>query len=111
MTQSGRPPLRIVATQNDLGPHSADRKNSAVIGTQKPQAWTGPATLCLVPHALAPVAELPVVEVVSAIHICADLTLGLGEVVHDYLRQPTRETLRIKEKIAFECGFAGLRSQ
>jgi acetoacetate decarboxylase len=73
------------------GPHSADRKNSAVIGTQKSQAWTGPATLFLVPHALAPVAELPVVEVVSAIHICADLTLGLGEVVHDYLRQPTRE--------------------
>ena len=94
-----------------VGPHSADRKNSAVIGSQKSQAWTGPATLCLVPHAVAPVAELLVVEVVFAIHICADLTLGLGEVVHDYLRQPTRETLRIKEKIAFECGFAGLRSQ
>jgi len=28
---------------------------------------------------------------------CADLTLGLGEVVHDYLRQPSGETLRIKE--------------
>src|SRR6516165_11980423 len=98
MTQSGRPPLRIVATQNDLGPHSADRKNSSVIGTQKSQAWTGPATLCLVPHALAPVAELPVVEVVSAIHICADLTLGLGEVVRDYLRQPNRETLGIERE-------------
>jgi acetoacetate decarboxylase len=62
-------------------------------------AWTGPAALCLVPHALAPVAELPVLEVVSAIHICADLTLGLGEVAYDYLRQPSREALRIKEKI------------
>ena len=30
-------------------------------------------------------AELPVLEVVSAIHIVADLTLGLGKVVHDYL--------------------------
>jgi acetoacetate decarboxylase len=49
-------------------------------------AWTGPAALALVPHALAPVAELPVLEVVSAVHILADLTLGLGKVVHDYLR-------------------------
>jgi acetoacetate decarboxylase len=48
-------------------------------------AWTGPAALALTPHALAPVAELPVVEVVSAVHILADLTLGLGKVVHDYL--------------------------
>jgi acetoacetate decarboxylase len=29
--------------------------------------------------------ELPVLEVVSGIHIIADLTLGLGKVVHDYL--------------------------
>jgi acetoacetate decarboxylase len=47
--------------------------------------WTGPAALALAPHALAPVAELPVLEVVSATHIVADLTLALGEVVHDYL--------------------------
>jgi acetoacetate decarboxylase len=49
-------------------------------------AWTGPATLALNPHALAPVAELPVLEVVSATHILADITLGLGRVIHDYLR-------------------------
>ena len=49
-------------------------------------AWTGPGALQLGAHALAPVAELPVLEVVSAIHILADLTLGLGKVVHDYLR-------------------------
>jgi len=48
-------------------------------------AWTGPASLSLWSHALAPVAELPVLEVVSATHIVADLTLALGEVVHDYL--------------------------
>lgn len=48
-------------------------------------AWTGPAALDLHAHALAPVADLPVREVVSAVHILADLTLGLGEVVHDYL--------------------------
>lgn len=49
-------------------------------------AWTGPAQLELFHHALAPVAELPVLEVVSATHILADLTLGLGRVVHDYLK-------------------------
>lgn len=48
-------------------------------------AWTGPAALDLRPHALAPVAELPVLEIISASHILADLTLGLGRVVHDYL--------------------------
>jgi acetoacetate decarboxylase len=48
-------------------------------------AWTGPAALSLQPHALAPVADLPVLEVVSAIHVLSDLTLGLGKVVHDYL--------------------------
>jgi acetoacetate decarboxylase len=48
-------------------------------------AWTGPAELALFSHALAPLAELPVLEVVSGVHILADLTLDLGKVVHDYL--------------------------
>ena len=47
--------------------------------------WTGPASLELHPHALAPIAELPVLEVVSATHILADLTLGLGRIAFDYL--------------------------
>ena len=47
--------------------------------------WTGPAALSLAPHALAPVAALPVLEVLSATHLIADLTLELGEVAHDYL--------------------------
>jgi len=49
-------------------------------------AWTGPATLELHPHCFAPVAELPVLEVLSATHILTDLTLGSAEVVHDYLQ-------------------------
>jgi len=49
-------------------------------------AWTGPAAaLELHPHALAPIANLPVRDVISATHLIADLTLGLGEVVHEYL--------------------------
>lgn len=54
-------------------------------------AWSGPASLELHPHALAPVAELPVLKVESALHFVTDLTLGLGEVVHDYLAQPAVE--------------------
>jgi acetoacetate decarboxylase len=49
-------------------------------------AWTGPAALELFSHALAPVAALPVLEVVSGVHILSDLTLGLGTVIHDYLK-------------------------
>ncbi len=48
-------------------------------------AWEGPAALELFHHALAPVAELPVREVIGGLHIMADLTLGLGTVIHDYL--------------------------
>lgn len=48
-------------------------------------AWSGPGALDLHDHALAPVADLPVLEILSTVHIIADLTLPLGEVVHDYL--------------------------
>jgi acetoacetate decarboxylase len=47
--------------------------------------WRGPGALELFAHALAPVADLPVREIVSAVHIVADLTLPFGTVVHDYL--------------------------
>ncbi|HTP60898.1 MAG TPA: acetoacetate decarboxylase [Burkholderiales bacterium] len=52
-------------------------------------AWSGPGSLELHPHALAPVAELPVLKVESALHFVADLTLDLGAVVYDYL-SPTK---------------------
>ncbi len=48
-------------------------------------AWEGPAALELFHHALAPVAALPVLDVISGVHILSDLTLDLGTVVHDYL--------------------------
>jgi acetoacetate decarboxylase len=48
-------------------------------------AWEGPAAIELFHHALAPVASLPVREVISGVHILSDMTLGLGKVVHDYL--------------------------
>ena len=48
-------------------------------------AWTGPAALELAHHALAPVARLPILEVISGTHVLTDMTLGLGAVIHDYL--------------------------
>ena len=50
-------------------------------------AWEGPASLDLLHHALAPVADLPVREIVSGVHILSNLTLGLGTVVYDYLER------------------------
>ena len=54
-------------------------------GVKLQGAWTAPGSLELHPHALAPVAELPVLKVESALHFIADMTLDLGEVVYDYL--------------------------
>ncbi|MFB7634595.1 acetoacetate decarboxylase [Streptomyces sp. NPDC056149] len=48
-------------------------------------AWTGPARLQLNAHVMAPLADLPVLEVVSASHLLADLTLAPVHPVHDYL--------------------------
>lgn len=48
-------------------------------------AWTGPARLQLFQHVLAPLADLPVLEIVSASHILTDLTLAPVKPVHDYL--------------------------
>lgn len=49
------------------------------------EAYTGPGALELYQHALAPLAELPVLEIVSATHTVSDVTLQTGEVVYDYL--------------------------
>ncbi|MYT71988.1 MULTISPECIES: acetoacetate decarboxylase [unclassified Streptomyces] len=48
-------------------------------------AYQGPARLQLSAHVMAPLADLPVLEVVSASHIVTDLTLAPMEPVHDYL--------------------------
>jgi acetoacetate decarboxylase len=48
-------------------------------------AWTSPARLQLFEHVNAPLADLPVREIVSASHIITDLVLPLSEMVHDYL--------------------------
>ncbi|WP_425838294.1 acetoacetate decarboxylase [Streptomyces fractus] len=49
-------------------------------------AWTGPARLQLFEHAMAPLADLPVFEIIAASHIVTDLTLSPVTSVYDYLR-------------------------
>ncbi|MCA6091859.1 acetoacetate decarboxylase [Streptomyces sp. SCA3-4] len=51
------------------------------------EAHTGPARLQLFAHVLAPLADLPVHEIVSASHIVTDLTLDKAVPVHDYLTE------------------------
>ena len=51
-------------------------------------AWSGPARLQLHAHVNAPVADLPVREVLGGLHFIADLTLPYGRVLHDYKRSP-----------------------
>ena len=48
-------------------------------------AWTGPTSLELHPHALAPIADFPVLKVISGVHYLTDLVLPYGEVAEDYL--------------------------
>jgi len=50
-------------------------------------AWTAPARLQLFAHAMAPMADLPVLEIVSAQHIITDLSLSRPEVIYDYLAE------------------------
>jgi len=47
--------------------------------------WRGRARLHLVPHANAPVADLPVRRVIEGQHIIADMSLPYGRILHDYL--------------------------
>jgi acetoacetate decarboxylase len=60
-------------------------------------AWSGPAALELHPHALAPVADLPVRRIVSAKHVIANLTLDIGEVAFDYLDQNATLKLAVNQ--------------
>jgi len=73
-------------------------------------AWTGPGALELHPHALAPVAELPVLEVISATHIIADLTLGLGKVVWATHRESLQDITNTMPPAAIGTAIDALRA-
>lgn len=69
----------------DGGPRILELVRYYLEDIQVKGAWTGPAAIELFQHVTVDVARLPVLEVISAVHFVADLTLGMGEVVHDYL--------------------------
>jgi acetoacetate decarboxylase len=69
----------------DYRPRVADLVRTQISDVTVKQAWAGPARLQLFEHVLAPLADLPVLEVISASHILTDLTLAPTTPVHDYL--------------------------
>ncbi|MGP3949056.1 acetoacetate decarboxylase [Streptomyces sp. 7N604] len=69
----------------DGAPQVAQLVRSEITDVVVKEAWTGPARLQLFAHVLAPMADLPVREVVSASHVLTDLTLSPVKPVHDYL--------------------------
>ncbi|MCS0637734.1 acetoacetate decarboxylase [Streptomyces sp. LP05-1] len=69
----------------DGSPRICELVRSQITEVTVKGAWTGPARLQLFAHALAPLADLPVLEVVAVSHLLTDLTLGRPQVVHDYL--------------------------
>lgn len=60
------------------------------------EAWTGPGSLELHPHALAPIADLPVKKITNVIHFICDLTLPYGEVAEDYLKKEKEKNATTK---------------
>ena len=78
-------PWRVLIVDDEETIRLALSKFLRTRGYNVQTAESGPAALELYPHALAPLTDLPVLEVLSGVHIIADLTLNLGEVVHDYL--------------------------
>jgi acetoacetate decarboxylase len=69
----------------DGTPRVCDLVRTQITDVTVKSAFTGPAALELFAHANAPLAQLPVLEVVSASHILTDLSLNLVEPVYDYL--------------------------
>ncbi len=49
-------------------------------------AYEGHGAIHVMAHANAPICDLPVRHVVAGFHMSADLHLGRGHVLHDYLQ-------------------------
>lgn len=81
--------LKIIPNY-DGSPRVSELVRTEITDVVVKQAWTGPARLQLFEHVLAPLADLPVLEVVSASHILTDLTLATVTPVHDYLKGARR---------------------
>ncbi|MDJ1131845.1 acetoacetate decarboxylase [Streptomyces iconiensis] len=69
----------------DKGLRACDLVRTQITDLTVKQAWQGPARLQLFEHVMAPLADLPVLEVIEASHILTDLTLAPFTPVYDYL--------------------------
>ena len=69
----------------DAAPMVCDLVRTEITDVEVTGAWTGPARLQLFEHVLAPLADLPVLEIVDASHIMTNLTLAGITPIHDYL--------------------------
>ena len=86
IAEIGRPTFGLkVLPGYDRRPRILELVRSQITDITIRGAWTGPARLQLFEHALAPLADLPVREIVSASHVLTDLTLGRASLVFDYL--------------------------
>jgi len=79
--------IKIVPDVDGLKPRVLELVRYFLEDIEFKGAWTSPAALELHPHVMANVAGLPVRQVVRALHYKDDLTLGVGEVVFDYLAE------------------------
>lgn len=77
--------LKIVPNVFTQGLRASDLVRTEITDIVVKEAWTGPARLQLFQHVMAPMADLPVLEVIEASHIITDLTLAPVRPVHDYL--------------------------
>ncbi|MQY05869.1 acetoacetate decarboxylase [Actinomadura macrotermitis] len=80
------PTFAIKAVLGYSGLRVCDLVRTEISDITVKQAWRGPARLELFAHVMAPLADLPVLEIVSASHILTDLTLAPAKPVHDYLK-------------------------
>ena len=69
----------------DGRPRICELVRAQISDVQVKGSWRGPARLQLFEHVLAPLADLPVREIVAATHIVADLSLTPPVVMKDYL--------------------------
>lgn len=83
--------LKVLPSADRRGHRVLELVSSRITDLAVKGAWTAPARLQFFEHAMAPLADLPVREVVSATHVLTDLTLGATEVVHDFLAHGAEE--------------------
>ncbi|MBX4173422.1 acetoacetate decarboxylase [Weissella viridescens] len=81
-----KPSYRLNIMRNyDATPRVLEMTESTITDVEVKGAWNSPAKLQLFEHVMAPVADLPVREIVKSQHIVADLTLPRPHMVYDYL--------------------------